>query len=217
MHHAEDLPDWELVQPEYRNRWQQIAAETSGIVTPGNAVTVAGHLIAMSSVIFGKTSGSRAVGFLAGRSLDVIDGTVASRTGTKSPTGAKLDAVGDKLSIGTAVIAGMAHRDIPRHIGAAVIVDGLLRTGVTGSIELLGGQPRPNLAGKWSAAGQSFAIGGYAAANSLKRYPSVAHSIETVATIVWGASQILGVVALTGYVKDVRHAAETAKNTAETD
>lgn len=99
LHYSAPRPDWELVRHTERNDWQQLAAQTGGIVTPGNILSALGLLF----VLFGAAGivGDRLwFGFtalLVGRLFDIADGMVASRTGTKSPLGEAVDVVCDKL------------------------------------------------------------------------------------------------------------------------
>ncbi len=203
LHHADNQPDWERIDPATHNTWQQIAAETNGFVTPGNALSVLGHATSIGSIVLGRTPEARGLGFFAGRLFDVIDGKVADATGTKSQVGAAFDAIGDKLTLGVAAIAGLARREISPLQGGTILAGNGMQAACNITVGLLDGTPKPNLAGKWSAALQSVAIGASVAAEGMRRYPALARTIETTGTVAWAGSCILGGMAIVGYAGDV--------------
>ena len=99
LHRAGKKADWEDIAPEERNAWQRTAAQTHGIVTPGNLVTLASFgvgLWALHKYRKGEDM-SAAVLFAASLLGDAADGMVADKTSTKSPLGAALDPLKDKL------------------------------------------------------------------------------------------------------------------------
>ena len=218
LHHAGELPDWEKVHPEAWNGWQRLAAETGGIVTPANVVSAMGHLAAITSVLVGRTTATRAGGFLAARSLDAIDGSIADKTGTKSQFGAGVDAVGDKFAIGAATIAGIVRNEIPRAVGVGIAANGLLRSGITIARRgLTGSNQKPSLAGKWAAAAESVAVTGHTALSALNRYPRVTKEMAPILRVVDYSALALGGIATVGYARDLWRARkqQKAKNTAE--
>lgn len=92
--------DWANVPPEERNPWQQRAAATYGIVTPGNQETVEGFLASSLGLelLTRDSRWARAAGvalLAVGRNKDLKDGRIADKTGTKSNIGAGFDAVAD--------------------------------------------------------------------------------------------------------------------------
>lgn len=100
LHRASAHPDWTSTAPTARNMWQRLAARTSGVVTPGNVITLAGLVfVSLGVVVFGqhRLTGLMLIG--AGRAADVADGMIAAATGTKSRLGEALDASADKLSL----------------------------------------------------------------------------------------------------------------------
>jgi phosphatidylglycerophosphate synthase len=119
LHTASRVPDWELVCVDDQNRWQQIAAQTQGIVTPANAVTLAGNLLTIGGVLAlsrGKTLGGIAA-IALGRAADIVDGRVAHATGTKSPLGEAFDAGFDKVQTAFALPVLMKTGNIPKKFG----------------------------------------------------------------------------------------------------
>ncbi len=115
LHHAGGRPEWQSIPPENQNVWQRIAAQTHGVVTVANILSVGGFL----SVTYGLlliAQGQWAVGLAyttLGRLADIFDGYVASWTGTKSPIGAAIDAGLDKLIILVALIVLLATGILP--------------------------------------------------------------------------------------------------------
>ena len=115
LHRTSAKPDWEKVPTSKRTAIQKIAAATNGYATPGNAITVIGFII----VLYGLAAildGKYWTGLLllaAGRLLDVIDGIVADKTGTKSPLGEIFDAAADKFeslfTIAAIIVAGITN------------------------------------------------------------------------------------------------------------
>ncbi len=98
-------PDWQSVPLPQRNFLQRLAAQTRGIVTIGNAITLAGFLLVIAGFI-GILQSHIVVGVLLiaiGRIADLADGYLADRTGTKSPIGEAFDAGIDKLELAIAI------------------------------------------------------------------------------------------------------------------
>jgi phosphatidylglycerophosphate synthase len=107
--------DWRRVDPKSWNSWQRLAVRTYGLITPANAITIAGlclSLYGISRIYYG----SFFIGLLLlgiGRLADILDGTVATRTNTRSHIGESLDAGTDKVVAGVTFIALIAGKTIP--------------------------------------------------------------------------------------------------------
>jgi HAD superfamily phosphatase (TIGR01668 family) len=112
FHYAGNSADWDVVALADRTRLQRLAARSHGFLTLSNIITTLG----LGLVIFGlfvMTSGDlwTGIGYLfLGRLADILDGTVAERTGTKGPVGEALDAGFDKLAA-VAVLACFVYHD----------------------------------------------------------------------------------------------------------
>lgn len=101
LHRASKRPDWVKIPYRRRNGWQRLAGDTGGIVTVGNVVTVIGLAVVLAGLAL-VLRGNYGVGLalvVAGRLCDLLDGWLASRTGTKSPLGEIIDAGADKIGI----------------------------------------------------------------------------------------------------------------------
>jgi phosphatidylglycerophosphate synthase len=107
--------DWADIPQASRTRWQQVAATTHGLVTPGNAVTVLGLVLSLVGVwyIYNDALAPGLALLAVGRLADMADGLVADNTHTKSPVGELLDAGCDKLVAGVVLIAFLAGHIIP--------------------------------------------------------------------------------------------------------
>lgn len=123
LHRVRHKPDWELVDADSRNLFQQVAHATRGIITPGNAITLTGlGLVLYGLSVLGE---STFVGFLyiaSGRFLDIFDGLAADSTGTKSQLGEKLDSVADKLAIFLVAIVYISFNIIPTVYVALILI-----------------------------------------------------------------------------------------------
>jgi cardiolipin synthase len=107
LHRAQARPEWSAVTPDQRNSWQRLAAQTAGILTPGNLMTVAGvFLVAIGLVLLlNEQYWLSLVLVSVGRAFDLLDGWMADATGTKSPLGELFDATADKIvGIATLVV-----------------------------------------------------------------------------------------------------------------
>jgi phosphatidylglycerophosphate synthase len=99
LHRTSAKPDWEKIPASKRTAIQKIAATTGGYLTPANVITIIGFgivLYGLANILNGQYwTGLLLLAF--GRLLDVADGIVADKTGTKSPLGEIFDAVADKF------------------------------------------------------------------------------------------------------------------------
>jgi cardiolipin synthase len=123
LHRSSKRPDWAKVAQRRRNWWQQLARRTNGIVTIGNAVTVAGLLIVAVGlwlVLRGNYGYGLAL-IAVGRFCDLLDGWLANYTGTKSPLGEIVDATADKLETLGAAIVLVVVGLLPWWLAGAVI------------------------------------------------------------------------------------------------
>lgn len=107
LHRTTGQPDWENISANKRTTIQRIAFATNGIITPPNVITIIGLVIVLFG-IFALLTGDYWTGLIAltvGRLLDIVDGVIAQRTGTKSPLGELLDASVDKVGTVLTIIA----------------------------------------------------------------------------------------------------------------
>lgn len=98
MHRIVDgRADWSHIPPEQWNPYQQRAAATGGIDSPGNRETLKGLLLAGLGLfaIYRDHFFAGGLLLLEGRRRDLKDGKKAEETGTKSPIGEAFDAISD--------------------------------------------------------------------------------------------------------------------------
>lgn len=84
-------------EPEGRTTYESVSEATHNIVTPGNTLSVIG----VSLTVIGSNRIDTPLGaglVIAGRTVDLVDGPVARKTNTASPTGEAIDATGDKIA-----------------------------------------------------------------------------------------------------------------------
>lgn len=111
LHRTTGTPDWETIADDKRTAAQKLAAATGGIVTPPNIISVVG----LGMVLYGLVALLQQEHWLGlvllvvGRLLDIVDGVVAQKTGTKSPLGESIDASIDKIgTLLTVIVLYMA-------------------------------------------------------------------------------------------------------------
>jgi phosphatidylglycerophosphate synthase len=124
LHRAGKRTEWAAVPPDQRNGWQQLAARTHGIATPGNMVSIAGAaLVAVGLTYIYQGEMARGLAFLlTGRLADIADGMVAARTRTKSLIGEAVDATIDKLTMLAAIAVFIVSGVVPALVVALFIV-----------------------------------------------------------------------------------------------
>lgn len=163
LHRTGQAGDWVEVEPSQRNTWQRIAAATHGVVTPGNAVTLAGYGVfelGLRDIRQGKTA-SGMIKIMGARLFDLADGWVADATKTKSPTGEMLDATIDKIEAARGLSTLVAARIVPRSVGVAFAAQNTANTAATLMAKRRGNEIHPSAEGKITTALQWAAIGSY--------------------------------------------------------
>ena len=201
LHTASRVPDWELVCVEDQNKWQRLAAKTNGIVTPANAVTLAGNMMTFGGVIAlsrGKTIlGISAIA--AGRIADVVDGRVAQDTGTKSPFGEAFDAGFDKVQALAAFPILASNGRVPRVEVAIVCGQQFVSSSLSLIAKLKGNDIHPTTTGKLSTATGWLSMLAHAVGEEASGH--VAETLHTVGTLNTAATAVLGGNAIVGYAR----------------
>lgn len=115
LHRTSAKADWQKIPASKHNVFQKIAVSTAGYLTPANLITIIGFgivLYGLAAILDGQYwTGLLLLAF--GRLLDVADGIVADKTGTKSPLGEIFDAAADKFetlfTIAVIIAAGITN------------------------------------------------------------------------------------------------------------
>lgn len=132
LHQPSKTPDWRLVTAANRTVWQQIAAQTRGIVTPANIITCLGGVLVLIGLLE-LTQNRSYVGLayvILGRLCDIADGFVAEHTGTKSRIGEAMDATIDKLTLLAALLLLTSSHILPVFFTAVIGLQAIAMTGV---------------------------------------------------------------------------------------
>jgi phosphatidylglycerophosphate synthase len=201
LHRVQEKPDWEYVPREEWNVWQRTAARTDGWVTPGNITTVIGTGITLAGLAYVSEGhmarGAALVG--VGRVLDLVDGRLADKTGTKSPRGEAMDAGADKILIGAGVAAGMRMGVIPIAAGTALLTQQAAISAVSAAARLREQQVHPERSGKLAMTAAWLSIGGYLLGNSAALDRDSQEVLQTSSHVAAGASLAFGAKALYHY------------------
>lgn len=124
LHRSTGQADWEQISPAARTRIQKLAAQSGGILTPPNGITVIGLALVMGGLaaILQTYYWLGLILLAAGRLLDIADGLVAEATDTKSPVGEAFDALADKVGTLLTVIVLVAGKVASWWLIAALVV-----------------------------------------------------------------------------------------------
>jgi phosphatidylglycerophosphate synthase len=201
--------DWSLVAPEKRTRLQRIAAKTKGWLTVGNLVSLAGAGLTVKG-IYDYTQGHAVAAIVevgAGRTLDLVDGAVATWTKTRGLAGAFVDSGIDKALavIGLSTLTLTGDLD-PRITVPAVFLQAWI-TKKNKDIHDLGGNPTPKKLGKYAMAGLSLYYASPIAAAAAENVGiPQAETILQVGGIIGITSVVLSAIAAYQYHNDARDA-----------
>lgn len=160
LHRPKTRADWVDIAPGDQNWWQHVAAQTHGIVTPGNVISFLGLSVSLGGLglfIHGIVMLGLAF-ILAGRLVDILDGLVADLTHTKSPLGAMVDASFDKLIAFLTLIVFAMHGVLPFWVALAIGVQNIANVVLALIARQRYKRLYPSRLGKNAAAGFWFAI-----------------------------------------------------------
>lgn len=203
LHRAEKKPDWEKLRARHRNFWQRWAARTNGIVTPGNAISALGFVLVLYGLLL-IYRGDVAVGMVMvalGRILDMADGYMAHKTGTKSPLGEAVDATIDKVEIAVALpVLAFSEVLLPWQALALALLQ-VVNIACAAVARLRRISLHASELGKYAATLQWTAIVLYGFAVALEGRGTVS-VLLWIAHIIFALSIVMGTVAASGYIKD---------------
>jgi len=198
LHRTAGKPDWDAVKSADRNAFQKVGAATYTIVTPANVITVIG----LGIVFFGLAqilAEHYWIGLIAlavGRLLDIVDGVVADKTGTKSPTGEIFDAVADKIGTLLTIVVLFAAQIAEPWLIILLLIPQVLTPLVTFYKKQKRIEIHPTRQGKLSMATSWVAIVGLLVTKAMDGSLLIADISYTLV----GVSFLLGVYALWQYI-----------------
>jgi cardiolipin synthase len=198
LHRSAEQPDWELVKETDRTSVQKLAAATGGLITPPNAITVIGLVIVIVGLI-SILEQSYWIGLLlltAGRLMDIVDGLVADKTGTKSSVGEIFDAAADKVGTILTLVVILIANITPIWVIVALIIPQVIIPFISFYKKRNGRGVHPTRAGKISMALTWVGIVGLIIVKALENPLWLA----TIFYIVIAASLALGLYSLWQYM-----------------
>lgn len=207
LHRTTLKAEWEAIDPQDYNYWQQIAAQTNEIIAPGNFITITG-LTLVTSGLRDINNNQTLKGVLKiglGRMCDVIDGTVADKTGTKSPTGEVLDVTVDKAEAILALPMCLKAGILPKTSSGIFFVQHASNIALATFAKKRNTSLHPSKEGKLSTASQwsSLILYGLAHVVNNNDMPKIAKGIEVTAHAMTAVTAYLASQAIIGYAKDV--------------
>jgi phosphatidylglycerophosphate synthase len=213
LHYASDTSEWEARQPAKRNLWQKWANATHGVVTPGNVFSIVGIatvFVGLWAIADGQLW--RGLWLLAGgRFCDVIDGTVANATGTKSPLGEAIDTTSDKVAA-FATLFVFATSDIaPWPVMLIIGLQSLLIAGLGFTAYQLHKKPHTVAAGKVGGASLWVGLLSFAFAAALHNHSTAHHIWGISAYLFCGIGFSLCWIAIFAYARSLQRKAQPTR------
>lgn len=204
LHRSGGQAQWDTLAASRWNAWQRLAAQTHGVITPGNILTVSGFALTTAGLVAVTKEhywlGLGGIGI--GRLFDVADGWAAERTGTKSPLGESLDAVCDKLATALAVLALLVTGIIPWWVLLIVLLPHLAISAIAAVWLAHGQHLHPSRRGKLSMALAWAGLGGLVLATALHQQST--QLLGSISYALLAASVVLGIGAIIGY-RNTKH------------
>lgn len=202
------LGEWKNIAEEEWNAHQRVAEMTGGWATVASLISVVGGVTTAKGLydfVKGKhTQGVVEIGI--GRALDLADGYVSELFGTRSKTGAFVDASVDKLLVAGASIALPASCAVSKKYAVATGVQQIRIATENAKIQKSGGEPNPSKTGKYGMAAIWGAFGTRAIETMLtnKNHDHTAKVAGKLALVAEDTSLVLTELAISGYRKQ-RH------------
>lgn len=183
------------------NNWQRVAQATNNIVTPANALDVAGFAGSMYGLANLDSWRGIIVGS-AGFATDYFDGKVARGTGTASPLGEAIDAAGDKVKLAFALYQIWKLDLAPKWLVGAVAVQNGANIALTATDRIMNSEPvlHPSQNGKRAIFIEQLGLGMHIVGSEVsKTNARKGRFIKAAGTIVSLAGVGIGGVATAGY------------------
>jgi phosphatidylglycerophosphate synthase len=198
LHRTTGKADWLAIPPQSHTVWQRLAARTHGIVTPSNAVTIAGFALVLIGLqeIWNQHYLSGTVLLATGRICDIVDGWLAELTRTKSPLGELLDAGIDKILTILTVATFFAAHIAPAWALIALVAPHILIVAIMLGWRIRKRAFHPSLVGKLSMAGAWLSLLIYAMAHAVN-LPAAALAATQVIVVASSAAGLYAAVQYT--------------------
>jgi phosphatidylglycerophosphate synthase len=207
LHRTDDSPQWERTPESMQNIWQRMAKKTHGIITPANAISLAGLYLTISGLQdFKRGDKKKAITkVISGRLCDIADGYVAERTKTKSPIGEAVDATVDKISMAHGLYVMSKTNTLPSLASASFLSQNVINTAATALSKKRGVELHPSAEGKITTLLQWAAIGGYAIASTEK-------SRDDQSMVKIGSDVLASTAAAIGAVVNIQYVTQAVYN-----
>ncbi|GAC1391092.1 MAG: hypothetical protein NVSMB46_02360 [Candidatus Saccharimonadales bacterium] len=206
LHRSGKQPDWDVKPYEELSPIQKVAKNTHGIITPGNMVSIVGAFM-VGKGLYDIKKGNTLKGLLyigAGRTADILDGAIASKTETKSAFGEMVDASLDKAEIIAALPILVKYKVIPLHTALFAGGQNIINASLALLAKRLGAEVHPSQSGKFTTLFQWCAVGihGFSAVAHEYDHEALGDGITLAADTLEAASIVIGTMATFGYIKD---------------
>ena len=209
LHYAGDTSEWAGIPPHERNIWQRWANTTHGVITPGNVFSVVGiATVFVGLFVIADDQLWRGLWLLAGgRLCDVIDGTAANATGTKSPLGEAIDTTADKVAAFATLLVFAATAIAPWPVMLLIGLQSLLIATLGFAAYQMHKKPHVVAAGKIGGATIWAGLLSFAFAAALHSH-SVAEHAWTVSAYVFCTSGFVSCsISISAYIQSLRRKA----------
>lgn len=205
LHRASTEADWKRIPATEHTAIQRLAFRTHGIVTPGNIWSVLGLvLVSIGLYCVWRNQLWLGAGLIAiGRLCDLLDGSTAEMTHTKSPLGEAIDASIDKLEALLALVVIVATGFIPLSLAIIIGVENAVTSGLSLVAKYKGQTVHPVMTGKLGGAIEWMAFVGFVLSAVFATNP-YADATFTGAYVLAVVSIIFNGVAVVTYAQAMR-------------
>ena len=201
--HTAKTADWKKTSGRPLNAWQKVADRTNGVITPGNAASLAGGISALYGlwIIIDGEIIDGLIFLSIGRLADLADGIIADYTKTKSPLGEVVDATIDKLVIAASLLVLGSLELIPWVIILIIAAQNIANVLISIVAKLRKKKLHPSRLGKISAAFSWVTIILYPLGDWLKDdiAPTGGKILLAISLVCFAVYVILGIRASLGY------------------
>lgn len=209
LHRSASVAEWDLIPTEERKIFQKVAAVSGGILTPANVFSVLGFGLVLSG-LHSVTQENYKTGFTkiaVGRLMDIADGVVAEKTGTKAPLGEKLDATIDKLEVFVTLPILVNNDVMTKKIAGIFMANHLINAAISFYASKRNIPLHVSREGKLATLAQwsTIILNGYGTHTSKNNKPTKAGWFKQSGKVASMVGIYLGARTISGYISDVHH------------